>query len=227
MTGTTGNHTTGPQSAVTTLSLPDPHTVEGLAFDKQGGLLPAVVQHATTGEVLMLGYCDEAAVAATLSTGLATFYSRSRGQSWVKGETSGNTLAVQRVEVDCDADTLLLHCIPAGPTCHTGATSCFTGAGAAPVGSFVGELDEVIATRYADRPAGSYTTSLFESGVRRIAQKVGEEGVETALAAVAVDQTDDDLLGESADLVYHLLVLLRSQDLSFADVEKVLRSRHS
>ncbi len=209
------------------LSLPSPHTVESLAFDKQGGLLPAVVQHARTGEVLMLGYCDEAAVRATLATGLATFYSRSRGQSWVKGETSGNTLAVQQVEVDCDADTLLLRAIPAGPTCHTGTTSCFTGAAASPVGAFVGELDKVIAGRYADRPAGSYTTSLFESGVRRIAQKVGEEGVETALAAVATDQTSDDLLGESADLVYHLLVLLRSQDLSFADVERVLRARHS
>jgi len=208
------------------LSLPDPHTVESLAFDKQGGLLPVVVQHATTGEVLMLGYCDDAAVRATLDTGLATFYSRSRGQSWVKGETSGNTLAVQRVEVDCDADTLLLHAIPAGPTCHTGTRSCFTGPAAASVGAFVGALDEVIAGRYADRPAGSYTTSLFESGVRRIAQKVGEEGVETALAAVAGDQSDDDLLGESADLVYHLLVLLRSHDLSFADVETVLRARH-
>lgn len=209
------------------LRLPDPHTVESLAFDKQGGLLPAVVQHAATGEVLMLGYCDEAAVRATLATGLATFYSRSRGQSWVKGETSGNTLSVQRVEVDCDADTLLLHAIPAGPTCHTGTTSCFTGPVTSPVGAFVGELDEVISGRYADRPDGSYTTSLFESGVRRIAQKVGEEGVETALAAVATDQTNDDLLGESADLVYHLLVLLRSQDLSFADVEMVLRARHS
>lgn len=210
------------------LTLPEPYAVSDLAFAKQDGLIPAVVQDARTGVVLMVGYCNADAVRATLSTGLATFFSRSRGTQWVKGESSGNTLAVQRIDVDCDADTLLLHCIPAGPTCHTGAVSCFsdqpkehgkTG--------FIRTLDDLIATRYADRPAGSYTTSLFEAGVRRIAQKVGEEGVETALAAVAADQDADDLLGESADLVYHVLVLLRSQGLTWADVEAVLEKRHS
>ncbi len=210
------------------LRLPEPYAVSDLAFDKQAGLIPAVVQDARTGVVLMVGYCDADAVRATLSTGLATFFSRSRGTQWVKGETSGNTLTVQLIDVDCDADTLLLHCIPAGPTCHTGAVSCFSDH---PVEhgtiTFVRTLDDFINARYADRPAGSYTTSLFEAGVRRIAQKVGEEGVETALAAVAADQDADDLLGESADLVYHLLVLLRSQGLGWSDVEAVLAERHS
>jgi phosphoribosyl-AMP cyclohydrolase / phosphoribosyl-ATP pyrophosphohydrolase len=204
--------------------LPDGLTVEDLAFDKQGGLVPGVVQDLRTGQVLMVGYLDRAALRATLETGLATFHSRSRGTTWTKGETSGNTLTVQRIEVDCDRDTLLLHCTPAGPTCHTGAVSCFSQQ--QPSGaSFVSTLDEVVAQRRAELPAGSYTTSLFEAGVRRVAQKVGEEGVETALAAVVED--DDALLGEAADLVYHLLVLLRSRDLGLADVESVLRERHS
>jgi phosphoribosyl-AMP cyclohydrolase / phosphoribosyl-ATP pyrophosphohydrolase len=204
--------------------LPDGLTVEDLAFDKQGGLVPGVVQDLRTGQVLMVGYLDRAALRATLETGLATFHSRSRGTTWTKGETSGNTLTVQRVEVDCDRDTLLLHCTPAGPTCHTGAVSCFSQQ-QPPGASFVSTLDEVVAQRRAELPAGSYTTSLFEAGVRRVAQKVGEEGVETALAAVVED--DDALLGEAADLVYHLLVLLRSRDLGLADVESVLRERHS
>lgn len=223
------------------VSLPDSYRVEDLAFAKQDGLIPAVVQDAHSGVVLMVGYCDEHAVRATLATGFATFYSRSRKTSWVKGESSGNTLAVQRIEVDCDADTLLLHCIPAGPTCHTGAKSCFTPASesvpasesttqatsaSSPDRGFLAELDGLVASRYADRPAGSYTTSLFEAGVRRIAQKVGEEGVETALAAVAQDQSTEDFLGESADLIYHLLVLLHSQGLGLAEVETVLRARH-
>ncbi len=210
------------------LTLPEPYRVGDLAFAKQDGLLPAVVQDAHTGVVLMVGYCDADAVRATLNTGMATFFSRSRRAQWVKGEGSGNTLAVQRIDVDCDADTLLMHCTPAGPTCHTGAVSCFSDD---PVehgeSSFVRTLDDLIATRYTDRPAGSYTTSLFDAGVRRIAQKVGEEGVETALAAVANDQDVDDLISESADLVYHLLVLLRSQGLGIADVEALLRERHA
>lgn len=206
------------------LSLPDGVTVEDLAFDKQGGLVPGVVQDAATGQVLMLGYLDRAAVATTLTTGLASFHSRSRGTSWTKGETSGNTLRVERIEVDCDRDTLLLHCTPAGPTCHTGSVSCFTDQHTA-AASFLVDLDAVVAQRHADRPQGSYTTALFDGGVRRIAQKVGEEGVETALAAVAQD--DQALLGESADLLYHLLVLLRSRGLGLAEVESVLRSRHS
>lgn len=200
---------------------PDGLGVADVDFAKSGGLVPGVVQHARTGQVLMVGFLDEGALRQTLETGLATFFSRSRGERWTKGETSGNTLAVEAVEVDCDRDTLLLHAIPAGPTCHTGDDTCF-GAEALP-GSFVHELDAVVAGRHQEMPGGSYTTLLFEGGVRRIAQKVGEEGVETALAAVAQD--DEDLLGESADLVYHLLVLLRSRGLGLADVERVLRRR--
>ncbi len=219
------------------VSLPDGLGPDDLDFAKQDGLLPGVVQDARTGQVLMLGYLDRAALEATLATGLATFWSRSRATSWVKGETSGNTLQVQDVGVDCDRDTLLLRCLPAGPTCHTGATSCFAAPDPARAGSadprgdhrrsadFLAELDTVIGQRHADRPDGSYTTSLFEGGVRRIAQKVGEEGVETALAGVVQD--DEALLGECADLVYHLLVLLRSRGLGLADVTEVLRTRHS
>lgn len=191
-------------------------------FAKAGGLVPGVVQHARTGQVLMVGFLDEQALATTRETGLATFHSRSRGRQWTKGESSGNVLRVEAVEVDCDRDTLLIHALPQGPTCHTGDATCF-GPQARP-GSFVHELDEVVRDRHAAMPEGSYTTSLFDGGVRRIAQKVGEEGVETALAAVAQD--DDALLGESADLVYHLLVLLRSRGLGLADVEWVLRERH-
>lgn len=204
--------------------LPAGLTVDDVDLAKGDGLVPGVVQHARTGQVLMLGYLDRDALATTLDTGLATFFSRSRGRSWTKGESSGHTLAVQAVEVDCDRDTLLLHALPAGPTCHTGDPTCF-GPDALPVGSFLQELDDLVASRYADRPEGSYTTSLFEGGVRRIAQKVGEEGVETALAAVA--QEDEDLLGESADLVYHLLVLLRSRGLGLADLEQALRRRRA
>lgn len=201
---------------------PDGLTVADVDFAKAGGLVPGVVQHARTGQVLMVGFLDEAALAATLETGLATFWSRSRGARWTKGESSGNVLRVETVEVDCDRDTLLLHALPAGPTCHTGDDTCF-GPDAVSA-SFVHRLDAVVEGRHAELPDGSYTTRLFTDGVRRIAQKVGEEGVETALAAVAQD--DEALLGESADLVYHLLVLLRSRGLGLADVERVLEQRH-
>lgn len=210
-----------------TLRLPDGLTVAELAFDKQGGLVPAVVQNRRTGRVLMVGYQDAEALNATLATGLATFYSRSRQGQWVKGETSGNHLRVRAVEVDCDRDTVLLLCDPDGPTCHTGAESCFTdgpGARSAEAAPFLAELEAVVAARDRERPQGSYTTSLLEGGIRRVAQKVGEEGVETALAAVA--QEDPELIGESADLLYHLLVLLRSRGLGLAEVEAELRRRH-
>lgn len=205
------------------LTLPEPHRVDSLAFDTHTGLIPAIVQDSATSAVLMLGYCDHDAVTSMLQTGLATFFSRSRQQRWVKGETSGNTLQVTRIEVDCDRDTLLLHAVPAGPTCHTGDTSCFTNDPTP--GSFLPSLDALVTEREASRPPGSYTTALLDGGVRRIAQKVGEEGVETALAAVA--QGEDELLGESADLIYHLLVLLRSRGLGLAEVEQVLRERHT
>ncbi|TAN08290.1 MAG: bifunctional phosphoribosyl-AMP cyclohydrolase/phosphoribosyl-ATP diphosphatase HisIE [Rhodanobacteraceae bacterium] len=197
---------------------------EQLDWAKGGGLLPAIVQHFATGEVLMLGYMNREALAATQASGFVTFWSRSKQRLWRKGETSGNVLALQSVRADCDRDTLLVQADPRGPTCHLGTSSCF-GDGVQPPLGFLAELDALIAARNQARPAGSYTTHLFESGVRRIAQKVGEEGVETALAAVAQD--DDALLGEAADLVYHLTVLLRARGLSLADVAGVLEKRHT
>jgi phosphoribosyl-ATP pyrophosphohydrolase/phosphoribosyl-AMP cyclohydrolase len=157
----------------------------------------------------------------TLACRHVTFFSRSKGRLWTKGERSGHVLKLVSIETDCDADTLLIQAHPQGPTCHLQRTSCFPDA----PGSFLGDLDALIAQRERERPVGSYTTRLFEGGIRRIAQKVGEEGVETALAAVA--QEDADLLGESADLIYHLLVLLRARGLSLGDVENLLRQRHA
>ncbi|SDH04715.1 bifunctional phosphoribosyl-AMP cyclohydrolase/phosphoribosyl-ATP diphosphatase HisIE [Dyella sp. 333MFSha] len=192
-------------------------------FAKGDGLLPAIVQHARTGEVLMLGYMDEAALAKTREAGLVTFFSRSKQRLWTKGETSGDTLTLVDVRLDCDADTFLVRAMPAGPTCHNGTTSCFGDDVAPPLG-FLGELDALVASRHAERPEGSYTTKLFEGGIRRIAQKVGEEGVETALAAVAED--DDALIGEAADLVFHLMVVLRARGIGFDAVAKKLVERH-
>ena len=193
--------------------------IEALAWDKQDGLLPAIVQDAATLRVLMLGYMDRAALAATLASGQVTFYSRSKQRLWTKGESSGHVLALVSVDVDCDADTLLVQARPHGPTCHLDRTSCFPDA----PGDGLAELDVLIAQRERERPPGSYTTRLFEGGIRRIAQKVGEEGVETALAAVAQD--DEALLGEAADLLYHLVVALRARGLALDDVRRVLAAR--
>ncbi|HEX7370328.1 MAG TPA: bifunctional phosphoribosyl-AMP cyclohydrolase/phosphoribosyl-ATP diphosphatase HisIE [Rhodanobacteraceae bacterium] len=198
--------------------------IERIDWAKGAGLVPAIVQHAATGEVLMLGYMNAEALRVTLDSGFVTFWSRSKQRLWKKGEASGNVLAVRSIHVDCDRDTLLIEADPSGPTCHLGTSSCF-GDDVRPPLAFLAALDALIATRDVQRPPGSYTTSLFESGVRRIAQKVGEEGVETALAAVAQD--DEALCGEAADLVYHLLVLLRARGLSLKDVTAVLARRHS
>ena len=195
-----------------------------LDWPKGDGLLPAVVQHWLTGEVLMLGYMNAEALAATQASGKVTFWSRSKQRLWMKGESSGHVLALKSIRVDCDADTLLVQADPHGPTCHLGTSSCF-GEDARPPLGFLAELDALVAERHAERPLGSYTTSLFEGGVRRIAQKVGEEGVESALAAVA--QGDEELLGEAADLVFHLTVLLRARGLSLADAVAVLAKRHA
>lgn len=197
---------------------------------KGGGLLPAVVQHAASGAVLMLGWVNREALARTLETGAMTFWSRSKGRLWTKGESSGHVLRVHRIDLDCDADALLVLAEPVGPTCHRGTESCFD-AGAAegpgdrprPAVGFLAELDALVATRAAERPAGSYTTKLLDAGLKRIAQKVGEEGVETALAAFEPDQA---LLGEAADLMFHLLVLLRARGLGVADVIRILENRH-
>lgn len=192
---------------------------DALAWVKQAGLLPAVIQDAASMQVLMLGYMDRDALQATLDTGLVTFYSRSKQRLWVKGETSGHSLELVGIEADCDGDTLLVRVNARGPTCHMGRDSCFP---TAPT-SVLGQLDALLATRERDRPEGSYSTRLFDAGIRRIAQKVGEEGVETALAAVAED--DEALTGEAADLLFHLLVLLRARGLSLADVDAMLVAR--
>lgn len=196
-----------------------------LDWSKGDGLLPAIVQHWSSGEVLMLGYMNADALAQTRASGHVTFYSRSKQRLWTKGESSGHVLVLKSIRVDCDGDTLLVQADPQGPTCHTGSFSCFGDRAEvrAPLG-FLAELDALVARRDAERPAGSYTTKLFDSGIRRIAQKVGEEGVETALAAVVQD--DDALLGEGADLVFHLVVALRARGLSLADVVAVLADRH-
>ncbi|MFY2764599.1 bifunctional phosphoribosyl-AMP cyclohydrolase/phosphoribosyl-ATP diphosphatase HisIE [Arenimonas sp. MALMAid1274] len=198
-----------------------PEQIDALAWDKQDGLLPAIVQDARSRRVLMLGYMDRAALEATLATRRVTFFSRSRQRLWMKGETSGDVLELASLDADCDADTLLVQATPRGPTCHLGRTSCFAEA----PGDFLAELDALVAHRERDRPEGSYTSKLFGAGVRRIAQKVGEEGVETALAAVVQD--DAALLGEAADLTFHLTVLLRARGLGWQDVVAVLRGRHA
>ena len=197
--------------------------LQDLDFDKGGGLVPAIVQHVATGEVLMLGYMNAEAVAATRASGFVTFWSRSKRRLWQKGETSGHALEVKSIRVDCDRDALLVEAAPRGPTCHLGNASCFGEDAKFPL-AFLAELDGLSECRGVERPAGSYTTGLFEAGVPRIAQKVGEEGVETALAAVVQD--DAALLGEAAGLVYHLMVLLRARGLSLADVGATLERRH-
>ena len=194
-----------------------------LDWSKGEGLLPAIVQHWRSGAVLMLGYMNADALAQTQRTGKVTFFSRSKQRLWTKGETSGHFLLLKSLRGDCDNDTILVQAEPIGPTCHKGTQSCF-GDGSEPPLAFLADLDALVAQRESERPTGSYTTKLFDGGVRRIAQKVGEEGVETALAAVA--QEANDLRSESADLIFHLLVLLRARGVEFADVIAELRARH-
>ena len=192
-------------------------------FAKGGGLVPAIVQDADTLQVLMLGYMSEAALAKTRETGLVTFHSRSRDTLWTKGETSGNTLSLVSIEPDCDYDALLVTARPAGPTCHEGTTSCFGSEGASGVG-FIGALDRVVQGRRGADPSESYTAKLLSGPLVKAAQKVGEEGVETALAAVA--ESEDAFVGEAADLIYHLLVLLAAKNVPLADVVALLQARH-
>jgi len=203
-----------------------PEHLQGLDWDRGGGLLPAVVQHARSGRVLMLGYMNEAALVETLRRGRVVFFSRSRGQLWLKGETSGNFLDLVQVSTDCDGDSLLVLAQPTGPTCHKGTESCFAEARRTDAErfAFLGLLEATIEARIADQPEGSYTARLFAQGPSRLAQKVGEEGLETALAAVTRD--DDGVRSEAADLLFHLLVLLKARGLSLADVIAELRSRH-
>jgi len=201
--------------------------IEALAWDKQHGLLPAIVQHATSGAVLMLAYMNRAALQATLDGGRAVFYSRSRQRLWEKGATSGNGLRVVDMHADCDRDTLLVTALPAGPVCHLGTATCFGDAPASAAGelAFLPELEQIIDARLADNPEGSYTARLYAKGMRHVAQKVGEEGVEVALAAVG--ESDERLLSESADLLFHLLVLLRARGRGMRDLAAELQARHA
>jgi phosphoribosyl-ATP pyrophosphohydrolase/phosphoribosyl-AMP cyclohydrolase len=199
----------------------------GIDWDKGGGLLPAVVQDAGDGAVLMLGYMNREALAATLETGRVTFWSRSKQRLWTKGESSGHFLDLRTVAVDCDGDALLVSADAWGPTCHTGARTCWGAAAVQTVAQqlrFLGTLETVIADRLATRPAGSYTAKLLAEGPRRIAQKVGEEGLELALAAVA--QSDAEIVAEAADLLYHTMLLLQSKSLSLGRVVEELERRH-
>ncbi|WP_347160406.1 bifunctional phosphoribosyl-AMP cyclohydrolase/phosphoribosyl-ATP diphosphatase HisIE [Pontibacter chitinilyticus] len=196
-------------------------------FDKMGGLVPAVIQDNLTGQVLMLGYMNQEALDKTQQEGLVTFFSRSKNRLWTKGETSGNTLEVISITQDCDNDSLLIKVKPNGPTCHTGATSCFGEEAASNRASairFLAQLEEVIQERKANPAEGSYTNYLFGRGVNKIAQKVGEEAVETVIDAVAGQL--DTMKGEAADLLYHLLVLLAATGLELKDVVTVLEERH-
>ena len=197
---------------------------DALDWAKMDGLLPAIVQDAASGEVRMLGYMDRAALEATLRDGFVTFYSRSRGGPWRKGEISGNLLELVEVAADCDKDSLLVTARPRGPTCHTGSISCFGDAGAPGTG-FIASLAVFLAERAASDPASSYTAQLVGEGIKRIAQKVGEEGVEVALAAVAGDPAE--VASEAADLIYHLTLLLQVSGCSWDEVVTELKRRHS
>ena len=199
-----------------------PADIDQLDFDKQGGLLPAIITDAA-GAVRMLGYMNREALAETFRCGRVVFFSRSRSRLWEKGETSGNTLEFIDARTDCDRDALLIRTRPRGPVCHLGTSGCF-GEVDAPLG-FLLELQEVIAGRIASRPEGSYTARLYAQGTNRMAQKVGEEGLEVALAAVA--ESDEKLRSESADLLYHLTLLLLSRGLSLEQVATELRARHA
>lgn len=193
-----------------------------LDWQKTGGMLPAIVQHAVSGEVLMLGYMNADALQATEQSGQVTFYSRSKGRLWTKGESSGNVLRLVSIHPDCDNDTLLILAHPQGPTCHNGTSSCFHPA--ASDWGFLYTLETLLGARKNADPQSSYTASLYASGTKRIAQKVGEEGVETALAATVHDK--EELTNEAADLLYHLLVLLQDQELDLSRVIGRLRERH-
>lgn len=201
--------------------------IDSLDWSKGDGLLPAVVQDADDGRVLMLGYVNRESLARTLESGEMTFWSRSRKALWVKGETSGNVIRVQAMYVDCDGDTLLVLGRPAGPVCHTGAATCFHGQSGARATdlAFLLRLESIIASRILEAPESSYTASLHARGITRMAQKVGEEGLEVALAAVSAD--GGSLVGESADLVFHLLLLLQARGHSLGDVVAELRARHA
>ncbi len=194
-----------------------------LDFDKYNGLIPAVIQDARTHVVLMVGFMNKEAYQKTVEERLVTFYSRTRKRLWTKGEESGNFLDVIDIKEDCDNDTVLIKAIPRGPVCHTGADTCFFETNAA-TADFLTYLQDLIDSRKKDLPEGSYTTQLFEAGINKIAQKVGEEAVE--LVIEAKDNEDTLFLNEAADLLFHLLVLLSAKNYRIEDVVKVLEKRH-
>ena len=195
-----------------------------LDFEKMGGLIPAIVQDNDTNKVLMLGFMNEEAYEKTMQTGKVTFFSRTRNCLWTKGETSGNVLKVISVLVDCDNDTLLVKAHPTGPVCHTGADTCFGEKNEEAI-MFLKYLQNFIERRRQEMPEGSYTTSLFMKGINRMAQKVGEEAVETVIEAT--NGTDDRLIYEASDLIYHLIVLLTSKGMRIEDLAKELKKRHN
>lgn len=201
--------------------------IDKLDWDKGNGLLPAIVQDADSCRVLMLGFMNRDALRRTLGEGRVTFFSRTRQSLWTKGETSGHYLDVTSVSTDCDADTLLVLARPHGPVCHEGTATCFPRAEETAAGrlSFLASLEAVVSDRIARQPEGSYTAELFQQGRGRIAQKIGEEGVELALAAVGNE--DAEVVSEAADLLYHLMLLLRERGLSLADVVAELELRHA
>ncbi len=203
-----------------------PENLGTLDFSKGDNLLPAVVQHADSGAVLMVGYMNADALSETFKRRRVVFFSRSKQRLWMKGETSGHVLDLVEVRTDCDRDALLVTARPNGPVCHTGTATCFGDEPAAGGAlGFLNKLEGVIEKRIAENPEGSYTARLFAKGPNRIAQKVGEEGLEVALAAVA--EGDDKVISESADLLYHLLVLLKSRGVTLARVVTELESRHA
>lgn len=196
---------------------------EDINWQKVSGLLPAIIQDADDSRVLMLGYMNNEALQKTLNSGHVTFYSRTRQALWTKGETSGNYLNFVSAELDCDGDTILVKSKPDGPVCHTGSQTCFNDKKSLSL-EVLNRLTEIIKHRNLDRPTGSYTTELFEKGSSRIAQKVGEEGVELSLAKVKEDKSE--ILNEAADLMFHLMVLLESSNLTLEDVCEILTKRH-
>tara|TARA_B100001093_G_scaffold417618_1_gene408645 strand:+ start:243 stop:854 length:612 start_codon:yes stop_codon:yes gene_type:complete len=197
--------------------------LDKIDWNKGQGLVPAIVQNSDNGQILMLAYMDRAALAQTISSKKVTFFSRSKNRLWTKGETSGNWLDYISGEMDCDADTLLIQARPQGPSCHTGSVTCFNDHTPSNTG-FLDQLSMLIAERYKTMPEGSYTTSLFAQGTARIAQKVGEEGVELALARMKDNSTE--ISNEAADLLFHMMVLLEDAGLSLADAISVLQDRH-
>jgi phosphoribosyl-ATP pyrophosphohydrolase/phosphoribosyl-AMP cyclohydrolase len=207
-------------------STADVNALQGrIDWQKVDGLVPAIVQDFQSSQVLMMGYMNQEALVKTGETGQVTFFSRTKERLWTKGETSGNVLQLVNIALDCDSDTLLVKVNPIGPTCHTGTTTCWDGdAQAESQMVWLHQLEQLLAARKSADPDSSYTASLYARGTKRISQKVGEEGVEVALAATSGDKAE--LVCESADLIYHLLVLLQDQGLSLSDVINKLKERH-